>query len=161
MHEQGPLAHNSVLGKQDAWSGRGSDQALKVIIAYDNLATGQRAMRLFSNLACEFRDNMQFQPQTWQFDLVADPDVRRLDMPDARKANLVIISTSKAALPPGVRNWVSACVADRRGACAALLLGEDGLTDGEDLPRLPLLRNAMEEAELDFFGVICITTLAP
>ena len=47
MHEHGALAHDSVPGKDDAWS----NQAFNVIIAYENLAAGQRAVRLFSNLA--------------------------------------------------------------------------------------------------------------
>lgn len=74
-------------------------------------------------------------------------------MADARKANLLIISTSEANLPPGVQDWVSACVAGRHGACATLLFGEDGT----DSCRLQFLRNTMEEAKLNFFGVIYIT----
>ena len=128
-----------------------------IMILYDELAAGQRAMELFTCLADEHADQIEFQPQIWRFDLVSDPDWRPFLDHEAMSADLFIISTtSPDDLPAGVRTWLSLCLPAKRGAGAAVvaMLGQDGAMDLPSSPRLTFLKNLAEEAGLEFFTPI-------
>jgi hypothetical protein len=131
-----------------------SDWAFNVMIAYDDVAAGQRAMQIVSNLARDHEGELGLQPQPWRFDLLADPYFREFATADARKADLVIISTgSESDLPAAVRSWMTACLAQKQGSGAVVaLLGTEGHMDTADSPRLQFLQNAAKEAGLEFFA---------
>lgn len=130
-------------------------QPFNLVIAYDSVAAGQRAMRLFSYLGREHGDVLKFQTQPWRFDLLADPDWCQFAALDAIKADLLIISASSGSdLPVAVRSWISACLARKRGTHAAVvaLFGTEEEMDTADSSRLQFVRMAAKEAGLDFFA---------
>ena len=125
-----------------------------VTIVYDQLAAGQRAMRLFSHLDREHKSEVSFQPFPWRFDFVADPKLGEFAAADALKADLIIISTTtRSDLPSVVQDWLLACLARMRGRNAAIvaLSGTEEQMDQSDSPRLEFLRRAAKNAGLDFF----------
>lgn len=132
-----------------------SDQAFNVVIAYEDLPAGQRAMQIFSNLASDHGNDFILQPQPWRFDLLADPDWAEFAAGDALRADLLVISTSGGSdLPAHVRSWVTACLARKRGGSGAVvaLLGTAGNMEDADSERLQFLQSAAEEAGLEFFA---------
>ena len=131
------------------------NEVFNVVIAYDNVAAGQRAMRLLSYLRREHGESIRFQPQPWRFDLLGHPDWRQFAVADALKADLLIISASGGSgLPTAIRSWITACFARKRGANAAVvgLCGSEGKMDDADSPRLQFLQSAAREAGLEFFA---------
>jgi hypothetical protein len=130
-----------------------SERDFSVVIAYENLAAGHRAMRLFADLVEEHRGHLTFRPRPWRFDLLADPEWRQFAAADARRADLLIISTGNDSdLPASVRSWVRLCLARKAGGGVVALFGTEGQMDTADSPRLQFLKQAAEEAGLDFFA---------
>ncbi len=142
--------------------GAESCDALNVLIAYDDLAAAQRAMRLFARVGRGqiddlHSDDLLCHPQLWRFDLLADPDWRKCAAEDAERADLIVVAASSpSALPRAVRNWLSACLARKQGAQAAVvaLLRTDAHTEAPDCPSLEFLQKAANEAGLEFFVAV-------
>jgi hypothetical protein len=128
---------------------------LNVVIAYDDVPAGQRAMHTLADLTRDVGEEMDLGPQLWKFEYLEDPDWRALAAADAIKADLLIISTtSETELPATVEDWVTTCLAQKRGTCAAVvaLLGTVNNRDEPDSPRLQFIQRASIEAGLDFFA---------
>lgn len=134
-------------------------ETLNVLIAYDDLAAAQRAMRLFARVGRGQTDDLHTddllcQPQLWRFDLLADPDWRKCAASDALRADLIVVAASSPlALPRPVQSWLARCLARKQGAHAAVvaLLRTDAHTRSPDSPGLQFLQSAATEAGLDFF----------
>ena len=128
---------------------------LRVVIAYNDLAAGKRAMRVLADLGKRLGDDIEFQPLPWSFDLLADMDWREVAAHDACNADILIISTSSASpLPPAVGQWAEAAISQKRGTAAAVvaLFGSDENPDGAGSSRLEAIRTAAQRAGLDFFA---------
>jgi hypothetical protein len=126
-----------------------------VMILYDELAAGQRAMQLFTSLADEHGDQFEFRPQIWRFEFIADPDWRPLVDEEALRADLFVVAmTGQTDLPAGVRAWFKTSLSAKQGAGAALvaLLGKDGDLDTPASSRFHLLQQLAYENGLEFFS---------
>lgn len=123
-----------------------------VVIAYDNLTAGQRAMHTLMTLVEQFRgEGVEMRPQLWRFDLLEDPQWFAVALSDAIRADMLIISTSSTENLPGSMNrWLSQCLACKEsGGGAIVALPAAG---GEaDTLQFHFVRNATTEAGLDFF----------
>jgi hypothetical protein len=147
---QNKLPLNSVNDTPDA-----DVPTLNIVIAYDDVPAGQRAMHTLADLGRDFADEMDLGPQLWRFEYLEDPDWRALATVDALKADMLIISTtSKTELPAAVESWLTACLAQKHGTSAAIvaLLGTVDNMDEPDSPRFQFLRRVAIEAGLDFFA---------
>ena len=134
---------------------RGTKSALQVVIAYDDIAAGTRAMRVLADLGKGLGDDIEFQPFPWSFDMLADMDWRKVASHDACKADILIIATSSAGpLPPAVGRWADAAISQKRGTAAAVvaLFGSDENPDGAGSSRLQAIQTAARQAGLDFFA---------
>ena len=130
-------------------------QPCQIVIAYDKVAAGRRAMQLVS--ALHSQDELDFEIRTfpWRFDLLENPDWRELASADALKADLLFISTfSNSELPSAVWKWIAECLTLKCGDSAAVvaLFGADGRMDRPDSVRLRLLKTATQDAGLEFFA---------
>ena len=66
-----------------------------VVVAYDNLRAGQRAMRTLTSLVDQFRGTrVEMRPQLWRFDLLDEPQCFRAALHDAIRADMLIVSTT-------------------------------------------------------------------
>ena len=128
---------------------------LRVVIAYDEVTAGKRAMRVMSDLGRELGEAVEFQPLPWSFDLLADTDWAEVAADDAINAHILIITTSSAdPLPPAVGRWAEAAISRKQGTAAAVvaLFGPEERPDGHGSSRLEAIRTAARQAGLDFFA---------
>ena len=114
-------------------------QALQVVIAYNDLAAGKRAMHVLVGMGKGLADHIEFRPFPWSFELVTDADWRDVVASDAVKADILILATSDTnPLPAEVMRWVekpssaenkerippsSPCLAQRRILTQIILRG--------------------------------------
>ncbi len=146
-----------------------SREAINVLIAYDDVAAAQRAMRLFARVGRGQTEDLQTeellcQPQLWRFDLLADSDWGECAAIDALRADLIVVSASSpVALPRPVQSWLSACLARKQGAHAAVvaLVQTDTHMEPSDCPSLGFLQAAATEAGLDFFVALPDSNVPP
>jgi len=132
-----------------------TNYALNVLIVYDNLAAGQRGMRMCCDLACQQDGDLEFRPRLWRLDLVSDPVCGGFAIADAVNADLLIISTSgQSGLSQAAQRWLRFCLARKRGTGAVIvaLLGTDENVHGADFLNIQFLQSAVKEAGLDFFA---------
>ncbi len=130
-------------------------QELRVVIAYDDLDAGQRAMRVLANLGKGLGDATEFQPLPWPFELLADADWRDAAASEAVNADILIVAASGAnPLPPAVGRWVKDVIGRKRGTNAAVvaLFGPEEDPDGTRSSRLEDIQGASQRAGLDFFA---------
>jgi len=132
-----------------------ANEALRVVIAYNDLSSGKRAMRVMTDLGKAFGDAMEFQPLPWSFDLLADLDWRDVAAHDAVNADILIIATGNTnPLPPVVGRWAEDAIGRKQGTNAAVvaLLGPEENPDGAGSSRLQAIQTAAQRAGLDFFA---------
>lgn len=128
---------------------------LRVVIAYNDLASGQRAVRVLADLAKSLGEEIQFEPLPWSFGLLSDPDWGKVAASDAINADILIISTSsERPLPTAVGRWTESAIHRKRGTLAAVvaLLGTEENPDGAGSSRLAAIRMAARQAGLEFFA---------
>lgn len=143
---------NTFFGRSET----GASLALNVLIVYDNRAAGQRAMRLYRDLACQQAGELSLRPRLWRLDVVVDPVCSGFAIADAVNADLLMISTSgQSALSPPAQHWLKLCLAlaRKRGTSVAMiaLVGTASKINETDFLTLQFLRRSAEEAGLDFF----------
>lgn len=130
-------------------------EALRVVIAYHDLAAGKRAMRVMTDLGKGLGDEIEFQPAPWSFELLADVDWGEAAARDAAKADILIIAmSSPSPLPPAVGRWAQAAISRKRGCAAAVvaLFGPEENPDGSGSDRLETVQAAAQRAGLNFFA---------
>lgn len=130
-------------------------QAVRVVIADNDLAAGKLAMRVMSDLGKGLGDEIEFQPVPWSFDLLTDMDWGDVAAHDAVNAGILIIATSSAnPLPPAVERWAEAAIGRKRGTAASVvaLFGPEENPDGASSFRLEAIQMAAQRAGLDFFA---------
>jgi len=122
-----------------------------MVIAYDGVVAGQRALSQMRSVLSHLPGlNLQLQPELWRFDLLKNPDVFKLALNSARRADLLVLSVNNPqALSPQTVDWISRWITAKRGGTAAIaLLGStDSSIEGSNL-----IRNAAQNAGLDFIA---------
>ena len=129
--------------------------ALRVVIAYDDVAARKRAMRMLADLGKDLGNDIEFQPLPWPFARLADIKWSKVGDRDAVNADILIIATSSASpLPPAVGRWAEAAISQKRGTAAAVvaLFGSDENPDGAGSSRLEAIWTAAQRAGLAFFA---------
>ena len=144
---------NSFLEARD----EDASQGLNVLVVYENLTAGQRAMRLCRDLTVQQQDGFTLQPRFWRLDLIADAVCGGFAIADAVQAELVIVSTSsQAELPKPAQHWLKLCLAVARkgGTCAAVvaLLATNEQFNEAYFSNLQFLRSLAQEAGVEFFA---------
>ena len=127
----------------------------RVVIAYNDVDAGKRAMRVLSHLSESFGDEIAFHPLPWSFDLLMDVNWREVAASDAVDADILIVATdSPGALPPAVGRWAESAIDQKRGTHAAVvaLFGPEENPDRTGSSRLDSIQTAAEQAGLDFFA---------
>lgn len=128
---------------------------LRVVIAYNDLAAGKRAMRVLADLGKGSGDEIEFQPIPWSFDLLADFDWAEVAARDAVNADILIIATHSAdPLPAAVGRWAESAISQKEGTSSAVvaLFGPEEKPDAAGSRRLDAIQKAAHKAGLDFFA---------
>ena len=90
---------------------------LRVAIAYNDIATGKRAMRVLADLGKGLGEAVEFQPLPWSFDLLADADGRGAAARDGVNADILMVATSSTnPPPPAIGRWAEAPITLRKSA---------------------------------------------
>lgn len=132
-----------------------ADHPVRVVIAYNEMAAGKRAIRVMTDLGKSLGEAIEFHPLPWSFDLLADTDWGEVAANDAIKADILILATSsEQPLPTVVECWATDAISRKRGTPAAVvaLFGPEEKPDGRGSSRLEAIRAAAHRAELAFFA---------
>ncbi|MBI3418405.1 MAG: hypothetical protein HY043_24205 [Verrucomicrobia bacterium] len=131
------------------------DPALRVFIAYNDIAAGKHAMQVVTDLGKSSGDDFEFEPLPWSFEELGDVYWREVAARDAAEADILIIATSGLRpLPPAVEQWAETVINRKRGTSAAIvaLFGPEEDPDGAGSTRLEAIQTAAQQAGLDFFA---------
>ncbi len=154
------LRPDSFAGPNAVANPLGADARWGVVIIYDDLPAGKRAMDMLSGVAHQSSGSIPLHPSLWRFDMLEDQDWQAAATAEAIRAGMVVIAASgKGALPTAVRDWVQGCLQPGAIAPGALvaLLGPADDTDSADSPRIQFLRNVAEAAGFSFFAPAPLT----
>jgi hypothetical protein len=93
-----------------------------VVIAYDEVAGGQRAMEMFIRLQRETPGAQDFHCDLWRFDLLTLPGVSDAALLAGMQAKIIIIAArAEIDLPSSVKSWLSQSTAGKLPGSAALV----------------------------------------
>ena len=122
--------------------------SIKIVIAYDNAATGKRAEAIYERLAKRLGNNFDFEQRLWRFDVLEEADVRAEAARDAADADIVIVATNEdKKLPEGVQTWLENSLQRHSGAAALV-----ALLDHSSAPVQPYLEEVARRGGVDFFA---------
>lgn len=111
-----------------------SKQPYHVVIAYDEFASGQRAVETCYRLTSQFKDTVDVRVKVWSFGSLRNTAVNLTAASDAAKADMVMIAFSREKLPPSVKKWIEASVLWNGGAHGMLVAILNGAAANEDYP---------------------------
>ena len=126
------------------------NSALNVVIAYEDLETGKRAMRTYEYMVQQLGNQCLFANQMWKFDVLALPKLREIAAKDAAAAEIIMVSAHEGReLPADVKSWIEMWLGYRTGATALV-----GLFDGETelTPARTYLADVARRANIEFFS---------
>src|SRR5204863_6333554 len=89
---EGNCMRKSVLDvsfKPDQWQPK---YPFDLVVAYEDVATRNRAMQLQDHLSRQLNDDFDFRCAWWNFNHIADPTLREQAIDDATSANMIVIS---------------------------------------------------------------------
>jgi hypothetical protein len=130
-------------------SDREANPALNVVIAYEDLETGKRAMKTYEYMVQQLGDQCLFADQMWKFDVLAVPKLKEIAAKDAAAAEIIIVSAHEGnELPAQVKAWIEMWTAYKTEASALVALF-DGET--ETNPIRTYLAEVARRAGIEFF----------
>ena len=93
---------------------------MKVVVAYEDLLAGRRAVGLINKY---LGDGVDLEPVLWRFDLLDHAHWYKMAVKDSVDADLLILSTSGSSdLPGAVNNWLKESVNAKRGGSTAMIV---------------------------------------
>lgn len=139
-----------------AWTlDRDDEPTCKVVIIYEDAASGRHAKLFYDKLIHELEDACVFSLQLWSFQVLTIPEFRKSVARLVAQADLIILSLhGEAALPASMREWIetwSRLTCDRAPALIALLDKSEPENDRNALT-LAYLKRVAVRTGLGFFG---------
>jgi hypothetical protein len=128
---------------------------LRVVIAYDAVAAGQRALRMVTHLAKRQGDDIEFELLPWSFDLLAEAGWQAVASNDVATSDILVLAThGPHPLPSRVGQWAEDAIRRKHGTATAVvaLFGPEENPDGAGSVRLRAMQQVVREAGLDFFA---------
>lgn len=125
------------------------NSALNVVIAYEDLETGKRAIKTYEYMVEQLGSQCLFSNQMWKFDVLAVPKLREIAAKDAAAAELILISAHEGKpLSKDVKAWIDLWLSYNTQASA--LVGLFG-TEGVESPVRNYLADVAKRAGIEFF----------
>lgn len=130
-----------------------SKPAFRVVMAYDDFASGKRAMDACPLLVSQLGGGAELRSSMWKFDVLHSTKLNQIAVNDAIEADVIIVANARnAGLPDSVKTWIAGWVPRKRGQAATLVALVD--FTGEDVQAAvlaqALLKDAAAEAKIDF-----------
>lgn len=130
------------------------EPAINVVMAYEDISDGHRAMRTYNGLVDVLSGDCDFNHELWKFEALQVPELRTVAALQARDADMIIIATHSRTLPFSLKSWVEAWVqtrSDRPKALVALMAGSAEHL-AASVPAFTYLRDAAMRARMEFFS---------
>lgn len=105
---------------------KSSATPLKVVVAYDELAAGTRALKSLNESLPMHGDPVELQLALWRLYAIEDTDDRQDALADVLACDLLIISSCQPALTSPAERWMEATLALTKGSSPAIALFFNG-----------------------------------
>ncbi|HKI68141.1 MAG TPA: hypothetical protein VKA67_01020, partial [Verrucomicrobiae bacterium] len=100
---------------------------LRVMLLYEDFATGTRAKEIFDQLTDHAELNADFSLDLWRFNLLCDPELNQRAVENAAMADVVVFSAhGREELPVEVQLWFFHWLQKAGDQPAALVVSLDG-----------------------------------
>ena len=132
-----------------------SKPIVDVVTAYEDFATGQRAIETCSNLERRLGHEFQFRTNMWKFEVLQQSKLFEMAVQDALEAQIVIISThGENELPQPVQDWIQMWSSRKDGdACALVALFDCVMPARLEVRSIRShLSNIARAGQMDFFS---------
>jgi hypothetical protein len=133
--------------------------AIKVVIAYEDVSTGRRAMSTCKRLFEQLGQDFEFQTTLWKFEVLRVSQLKQIAAQDAAEADLVVIAThGQRGLAAEIKDWIETWLGRKREGDKALvaLLGSTKEHAKGQLQAHRYLQDYLQEvtqkANVDFFS---------
>jgi hypothetical protein len=131
-----------------------ADATFSVVIAYEDLETGQHARNVSDLLVESLGPECKFTSQMWRFDVLRIPECREAAAKGAAKADLIMISSHGVGdLPGEVKAWIELWLRDKGDLLALVALFDRprGWVS-QDWPIQDYLAGVAARGQIDFFA---------
>ena len=126
-----------------------------LLVAYEDLATRDRALHLSHHLAKQLEEDYAFHSSWWKFEHLTNRTLAQQAADAAAEANMVVLSLhARRELLPLHQAWIEQWLPrrqNRKSALVVLLAGADKQVQ-EAEPTLVYLRRVARLAHMDFFN---------
>jgi len=144
---------NSLLNRTveaDRWEPK---YPFDLVIAYEDLATRNRAMRLHDHLDRQLGGDFDFHCAWWKFEHLREPTLREQAVDDAMSANMIVISIhGDCELFPAARAWIDDWSHRLdHNKCALVTLFAEPHPKKKSSPLFTRLQQVARQARMDFF----------
>ena len=103
-------------------NGESAVAPLNVVIAYDSIPAGRRALSMLTRLLGQEIQAVNLYRSLWRLDLVNEPECCEQIIVDTTAADLLILSACEPeAHLTAIEDWVSTFLSQRRGVSTAIL----------------------------------------
>jgi hypothetical protein len=125
------------------------NSTLNVVIAYEDLETGKRAIKTYEYILQQLGDQCLFSNQMWKFDVLNVPKLKEIASKDAAAADIIIVSAHEGKpLPAEVIAWTEQWLSYKTQASALVgLFGNESI----DKPVRNYLAEVARRAKIEFF----------
>jgi hypothetical protein len=143
-------AFNRVLAEKARLQFRTS---INVVMAYEDLADGRRAMQTYNGLVGELGRTCEFNYELWKFEALQIPELRDEAARQAREADMILIATHSRALPRSVKSWVESWLqAVPKSRALVALIGSEPEQLGDPASVHAYLQQAAALGQMEFFS---------
>lgn len=124
-----------------------------LVVAYEDVQTRDRALKLYDHLAQQLLNDYDFQCSWWKFDHLESPALRARATNAAAEANMVILSLRGSnEMPLAYKAWIEDWASRRDHSKAALVaLISETNSGAEPAPALAYLQQIARQGHMDFF----------
>ena len=136
-------------------AGLKTDPTFNVVMVYEDVPTGSRAMKTYGHIVDQIGREVAFNNEMWKFDALRQPEVKELAAAQAAQADMIIISAhGNRELPQAVRSWIDLWLTRQRTGARALVELSDTASESSSRATAShsYLKQVAEEGQMDFFS---------
>jgi hypothetical protein len=123
-----------------------------ILIAYEELASGKRAMNLCDYLTRNLKGNIELHKNLWNFNVLSIPEYRMSAVVEAKEVDLIMISMQgNEPLPFHIKEWIDGWIKAPNINSKALVLLINHSSPNQS-PAYLYLKDIAERSCLQFFA---------
>lgn len=125
-----------------------------LVVAYEDIATRNQALRLYDRIAHQLLDDYDFQCSWWRIDFLQSPALFEQAADAAAESNMLVVSLRESdELPPPAERWLDAIAQrrDYRKTALVTLICNLAPDKANAAPVVVKLHRFAHQAKMDFF----------